>query len=85
MRGHLADGAEGGVGGGADERVCDEGADGARAREGFAGPKEKTCTERSGDLCGGVSAVRAMRLGPQGDGAHIASGDVRQSSGHGAA
>ena len=85
MRGHLADGAEGGVGGGADERVCDQGADGARAREGFAGPKEKTCTERAGDLCEGVSTVRAMRMGPHGDGAHIANENVRQSSGHGAA
>ena len=50
VRCHLADVAEGSVRGGADERVDDERADGARALEGLARPEEETRAERARDL-----------------------------------
>ena len=48
---HLSHGAQGRVGGGADEGVRDERAQRASELERVAGAQEETRPERSGDLC----------------------------------
>ena len=50
MRGHFADGTEGGVGDGRDEAVCNEGTEGACALQSVSGTKEETCANGASDL-----------------------------------
>ena len=53
MGGHLADGAEGGIGSSADKAIGDESTERTGEMESFARTQEETSTERASDLTGG--------------------------------